>query len=81
MDNPNTGVLNGKTNVAPVTVASITGLQQDNYKLPVAYMYSIGVQHALSSKTVLAVSYVGNQSRHQNDYRNINLPAESNLPA
>jgi hypothetical protein len=81
LDNPNTSVLNGKTNVAPITVAGITGLDKTNYKLPVSYQYSIGVQHSLSAKTVVGVSYVGNQSRHQNDYRNINLPDESNLPA
>ncbi len=81
LDNPNTSVVTGNTNVAPITVASITGLDKTDYKLPVAYQYSIGVQHSLSSKTVLGVSYVGNQSRHQNDYRNINLPDESNLPA
>jgi len=81
LDNPNTSALNGQTNVAPITVADLTGLEKTNYKLPVAYQYSIGVQHSLSAKTVLGVSYVGNQSRHQNDYRNINLPAESNLPA
>jgi len=38
------------------------------------------VQRSLSSKTVFGVSYVGNQSRHQNDYRNVNLPDPSNIP-
>ena len=52
----------------------------NGYKLPVSYQYSVGVQHALSTRTVLSVSYVGNQSRHQNDYREINLPNESYLP-
>jgi len=81
LSNTAVSTLTGITNVAPVTVAGITGLQVDNYKLPVAYQYSVGVQHSFSAKTVLGVSYVGNQSRHQNLYRNINLPAESNLPA
>jgi hypothetical protein len=81
IDNPNTNLVTGATNVAPITVASITGLDKTDYKLPVAYQYSVGVQHSLSAKTVLGVSYVGNQSRHQNDYRNINLPDESQLPA
>ena len=81
LDNPNTSVLTGNTNVAPITVGSITGLDKTDYKLPVAYQYSVGVQRSLSAKTVLGVTYVGNQSRHQNDYRNINLPPESDLPA
>ena len=53
----------------------------DNYKLPVSYQYSVGVQHSLATKTVLSVSYVGNQGRHQNDYRNINLPSAAQLGA
>jgi hypothetical protein len=81
LSNTAISTLTGIQNVAPVTVAGITGLAVDDYKLPVAYQYSIGVQRSLSSKTVLGISYVGNQSRHQNDYRNINLPDESNLPA
>lgn len=81
LSNPNLSTLTGLTNVAPITVAGITGLDQTNYKLPAAYQYSIGVQHSLSAKTVLGVSYVGNVSRHQNLYENINLPAETELPA
>ena len=30
---------------------------------------------------MLSVSYVGNQNRHQNDYRDINIPSPSQLPA
>ena len=30
---------------------------------------------------MLSVSYVGNQNRHQNDYRDINNPSPSQLPA
>jgi hypothetical protein len=41
----------------------------------------IGVQHALNSRSVLSVSYVGNQNRHQNDYSEYNLPDQSVLPA
>jgi hypothetical protein len=71
--------LHGNIVQQPINAASITGLAIDNYQLPVAYQWSVGVQHSLSSKTVLSVSYVGNQTRHQNDYRNINLPTESDL--
>jgi hypothetical protein len=35
----------------------------------------------LGSKAVLAASYVGSQSRHQNDYRDVNLPNISLLPS
>jgi hypothetical protein len=30
---------------------------------------------------VISISYVGNQNRHQNDYREFNLPSQSVLPA
>jgi len=81
MTNPGLALSTGAAAVQPINAASITGLAVDNYKLPVSYQYSVGVPHALSTKTVLSVSYVGNQGRHQNDYRNINLPAQSELPA
>src|SRR5579859_1159228 len=79
LDNPTTFLQNGTTAVAPITVASITGLAVNQYKLPVAYQYSIGVQHALAQRTILAVMYVGNQSRQQNYYSDINLPSPGNL--
>jgi Carboxypeptidase regulatory-like domain len=79
MANPNLLLSSGAAGVQPINPASITGLAIDNYKLPTSYQYSVGVQHALSTKTVLSVNYVGNQGRHQNDYRQINLPPEANL--
>jgi len=79
LDNPSTVITTGQTAVAPITIAGITGLAVNQYKLPVAYQYSAGIQHSLASRTVLAVMYVGNQSRHQNYYTDINLPAQSNL--
>jgi carboxypeptidase family protein len=79
MTNPSLSLATGTAAARPINAASITGLAVDNYKLPVAYQYSVGVQHSLSPKTVLSVAYVGNQSRHQNDYRRINLPTESAL--
>jgi carboxypeptidase family protein len=74
MTNPSLSLATGAAAARPINAASITGLAIDDYKLPASYQYSVGVQHSLSSKTVLSVSYVGNQGRHQNDYRNINLP-------
>jgi Carboxypeptidase regulatory-like domain len=81
LSNPSTSVSTGTTLTAPITVADITGLNRKEYKLPVSYQYSVGVQQGFGAKSVLSVSYVGNQSRHQNDYRETNLPAQSLLPA
>ncbi len=81
LSNPNTSISTGQTLAAPITVADITGLNRQEYKLPVSYQYSFGVQQALGNKSVVSVSYVGNQSRHQNDYRETNLPDPSLLPA
>ena len=52
LENPGTQLSNGQPLVAPITVASITGLDKVNNKLPVSYQYSIGVQHALSARSV-----------------------------
>jgi hypothetical protein len=80
LSNPNTSLLTGQTLTAPITVASITGLAYTDYKNPASYQYSVGVQHQFGANSVLGVSYVGNQNRHQNDYRDINLPSPSVLP-
>lgn len=81
LSNPNLSLLTGQTLVAPITVASITGLSTNDYKAPASYQFSFGVQRELAKNSVLSVSYVGNQNRHQNDYREINLPSPSQLPA
>jgi hypothetical protein len=81
MTNPGIALSTGAAATLPINAANLTGLAIDNYKLPVSYQYSVGVQHSLSSKTVLSVSYVGNQGRHQNDVRNINLPSATQLAA
>jgi hypothetical protein len=81
LSNPNVSLLTGQTLVSPITVAGITGLSRTDYKAPASYQFSIGVQRELARNSVLSVSYVGNQNRHQNDYRDINLPSPSQLPA
>ncbi len=81
LSNPNTSLQSGSTLTAPITVADITGLDRIQNKLPVSYQYSFGVQHALSARSVLSVAYVGNQNRHQNDYRETNLPNPTLLPS
>lgn len=81
LSNPNLSLLTGQTLVAPITVASITGLSDTDYKAPASYQFSFGVQQELAKGTVVSVSYVGNTNRHQNDYRETNLPSQSVLPA
>ena len=62
-----------------IKAANITGLAINNYKPTTSTQYSAGVQHSFGPKTVLSVAYVGNQNRHLNDYRNVNLPSLSDL--
>jgi hypothetical protein len=81
MMNPSFALSSGTAATQPINAASITGLAIGNYKPPVSYQWSIGLQHQIGTKSVFSASYVGNQGRHQNDYRNINLPSESDLPA
>ena len=81
LENPGTQLGNSQPLVAPITVASITGLDRVNNKLPLSYQYSIGVQRALSSHTVLELQYVGNQNRDQNAYLETNLPSSANITA
>lgn len=63
----------------PILPLGETGIAL-TYKPPTNYQYSIGVQQSLGPRTVLGVSYVGSQSRHESDGREINLPAETLLP-
>jgi hypothetical protein len=80
MTNPGISLTTGTAAAQPIVPASITGLDDENYKLPVSYQYSVGVQHSFGPRTVLSASYVGNQGRHQNYYTtNSNLVPESSL--
>ena len=79
MSNPSIALATGTPVTLPINPAGITGLDISDYKPPVSYQWSFGMQRALGTKSVLSVSYVGNQGRHQNDYRNINLPDENLL--
>jgi Carboxypeptidase regulatory-like domain len=81
MVNPSIALASGAAANQPINAADITGLQIDNYNQPTSYQYSFGVQRSLGSRSVLSVSYVGNQNRHQNDYAETNLPDQSALPA
>jgi hypothetical protein len=77
--NPNLNLLTGQTSVAPISPATIVALNSDDYKLPVSYQFSFGVQQALGQRTILSVAYVGNQNRHQSDREEFNLPSQSAL--
>jgi hypothetical protein len=77
--NPRLSLGTGTAAALPINPASLTGLAVNEYNQPVSYQYSVGVQRQLNAKSVLSVSYVGNQNRHQNDEREINLPTQSAL--
>ncbi|HXK06138.1 MAG TPA: TonB-dependent receptor [Verrucomicrobiae bacterium] len=81
LSSPNTSLLTGQTLVAPILPASIQGLNNTDYKLPMSMQFSLGVQQALGQKTVLTVAYVGMQSRHQSENELLNLPSPGVLPA
>ena len=84
LSNPGLNVGTGATITAaalPVLPLGITGINANDYKEPVTYQYSLGVQQSLGPKSVLSLSYVGSQNRHQNDYQEVNLPNAALLPA
>lgn len=64
-----------------ILVSNITGLAANMYKMPTSWQFNMGVQQSLGSKTVLQVTYVGTQNRHQSNRRNINLVNPSLLPS
>lgn len=80
LQNPQQQLTTGTAPAVTIPVGNITGLNANNYKLPVVYQYSVGVQRSITARSVLNVSYVGNQQRHQNDYQEVNLPNASYLP-
>ena len=81
LDNPRNALITGSAATFPINPASITGLDRQNYKLPLSYQWSLGVQHSFGPKTVLSVSYVGNTNRFQSYRTETNLPDQSALPA
>ncbi len=77
--NPHTGTDGSTQSLSAVPILGITGLDNNQYYPPTSFQYSFGVQRELWPSSVLSVSYVGNQNRHQSDLREINLPAISDL--
>ncbi|HZD30620.1 MAG TPA: TonB-dependent receptor [Candidatus Angelobacter sp.] len=83
LSNPKTNLATGNSLVEPplpILVGNITGLLYNNYTPPYVYQYSLGIQRAVTARTVFNLSYVGSLNRHQNDYQNVNLPAYNSLP-
>ncbi len=80
ISNPGAALATGVNYTAPISVGNIQGLSYSDYKPPTSYQYSVGVEHQFGANSVLNVSYVGNQNRHQSDNREINLPSQSLLP-
>jgi hypothetical protein len=64
----------------PVLPLNVTGIAL-HYPAPMSYQYSLGVQQALGARAVLGLSYVGNQSRHENYYQEVNLPPLADVPS
>jgi hypothetical protein len=82
LQNPNILLATGAApTFQTIKTADITGLDIKNYKPSASTQYSAGVQHSFGAKTVLSVSYVGNQNHHLNDYQNINLPSQADFLA
>jgi hypothetical protein len=82
---PDVSLSNPTTSVSPnaiilaAPINNITGLDRTNYRSPLSSQFSLGVQHSIS-KSVLSVSYVGSQNRHQNYYSEVNLVDPGLLP-
>jgi len=81
LSNPGLNLATGNTISAadlPILPLGVTGIA-NNYKPPVSYQYSAGVQQAVGTHAVLNISYVGSQGRHENYYQAINLPPLADL--
>jgi hypothetical protein len=64
----------------PILAVGQTGIAV-KYPPPRVSQYSIGVQQALNSRTVLSVSYVGSVGRDLSYRQEINLPPITSIPA
>ncbi|MGA8273076.1 MAG: carboxypeptidase regulatory-like domain-containing protein [Candidatus Sulfotelmatobacter sp.] len=69
---------NGGTITVPIVPAGVVGINQD-YPAPRTSSYSAGVQHAIGSRGVFSVSYVGSVDRHESYWQELNLPPVGDL--
>jgi hypothetical protein len=74
-DNPATSYTTGQTASVPYFPAGITTVAQQ-YKIPTAAQWSLGIQQQLRENAVMTVTYVGNSNYHQSEGRNINSLAQ-----
>ena len=72
LSNPTVSLLTGTAPSSPIPVSGITGLSYGDYKNPVSYQWSVGMQRELWHGAVFSASYVGNVDRHQNAMVEIN---------
>jgi len=80
LSNPTLSIQTGATIPQSIPVTGLVGMNQNEYSAPRSSQFSLGIQRAIGGKSVLAVSYVGTQNRHQNYYSETNLPPEGLLP-
>jgi Carboxypeptidase regulatory-like domain len=71
LSDPKTSTL-GTAIPASIPVNNITGMDKSNYASPRSTQFSLGVQQSFGP-SVLSLSYVGTQNRHQNYYTETNL--------
>jgi hypothetical protein len=82
LSNPSTSLVTGSTvdvTDNPPVAGTLAGLSKTDYKNAYSMQYSLGIQRQLGRDSILSIAYVGNQNRHQSDYRDINLPPQSDL--
>jgi len=81
--NPKTFTNGNALNVStlPITVPDITGIAAGEYSNPRSTQFSLGIQRELFRQSILSVSYVGTQNRHQNVWQEVNLPNPQYLPS
>jgi hypothetical protein len=76
LDNPATSYTSGQTAATPYFPANVTTVAQQ-YKIPTALQWSLGIQHQLRENAVISATYVGNSNYHQSEGININSLAQN----
>ena len=83
LSNPHIGVDASNAQISPATlpvlVTDQTALDSRHYNIPTTYQYSMGVQRQLGARSVLSVSYVGNEGHFESFAQETNLPPFSQL--